>query len=180
MKISYLDTAVRSFGVRDYDPSIGRWTTKDPIGFEGGDTNLYSYVGQDPMSYIDPEGTFMLPVAIGIFLGATLTATPVEESLGRWGEALRVGTGALIGGATTAFMYGTEFVIGGLRLAPFGNRNGGLNNQLPHYHRRVVNPVTKETIPGQGVGRHRPWDTKSTDKTFCDRFKDEKLCNYNK
>ena|GEM_PF-4430109 len=170
MKFSYRDTAVRSFGARDYDPAIGRWTTKDPIGFDGGDTNLYAYVGGNPMSYIDPEGTFLLPVAIGIFIGATLTATPVDESLGQWGEALRVGAGALIGGATTAFMYGTEFVIGGWRLAPFGNRTGGLNNQLPHYHRRVVNPLTNETIPGQGIGRHRPWDTKSTDKTFCERF----------
>lgn len=28
----------------DYDPTVGRWTTKDPIGFAGGDTNLYGYV----------------------------------------------------------------------------------------------------------------------------------------
>lgn len=52
------DTAVRGFGARNYDPTIGRWTTKDPIGFAGGDTNLYSYVGQDPMSYIDPSGLY--------------------------------------------------------------------------------------------------------------------------
>jgi len=164
------DTKFVRFGARDYDPAIGRWTTKDPIGFAGGDTNLYAYVGGDPMSYIDPEGTFLVPVAVGIFLGMTLTATPVEESLGRWGEAIRVALGGLIGGATGAFMNGTEFVIGGWRFAPFGNRTGGLNNQLPHYHRRVLNPITKETIPGQGIGRHRPWDTKSTDKTFCERF----------
>ncbi|MEQ1722668.1 MAG: RHS repeat-associated core domain-containing protein, partial [Pseudobdellovibrio sp.] len=41
---------------RDYDPTIGRWTTKDPIGFAGGDTNLYAYVGGNPMSYNDPTG----------------------------------------------------------------------------------------------------------------------------
>ncbi len=164
------DTGLVRFGVRDYDPTIGRWLSKDPIGFAGGDTNLYAYVGGDPLSYIDPEGTFLVPVAIGIFLGMTLTATPLEESLGRWGEAIRVAVGGLIGGSTAAFMNGTEFVIGGWRFAPFGNRTGGLNNQLPHYHRRVVNPISKETIPGQGIGRHRPWDTKSTDKTFCERF----------
>ena len=32
------------FGARDYDPTIGRWTAKDPIDFAGGDTNLYGYV----------------------------------------------------------------------------------------------------------------------------------------
>ncbi|MBY0416401.1 MAG: RHS repeat-associated core domain-containing protein [Bdellovibrionales bacterium] len=48
-------TACR-FGARDYDPEIGRWLSKDPIGFEGGDTNLYGYVLQDPINSIDPQG----------------------------------------------------------------------------------------------------------------------------
>lgn len=50
------DTGFVRFGARDYDPKIGRWTTKDPIGFGGGDTNLYAYVGGNPMSYVDPSG----------------------------------------------------------------------------------------------------------------------------
>lgn len=50
------DTKLYRFGARDYDPTIGRWTTKDPIGFAGGDTNLYAYVGGNPMSYNDPSG----------------------------------------------------------------------------------------------------------------------------
>ena len=29
---------------------------KDPIGFAGGDTNLYSYVGQNPVTFVDPSG----------------------------------------------------------------------------------------------------------------------------
>jgi RHS repeat-associated protein len=44
------------FGARDYDPLTGRWTSKDPILFEGGDTNLYGYVLQDPVNGIDPSG----------------------------------------------------------------------------------------------------------------------------
>lgn len=51
-KDAYLDY----FDARDYDPTIGRWTSKDPIGFGGGDTNLYGYVGGNPLSYIDPWG----------------------------------------------------------------------------------------------------------------------------
>lgn len=34
----------------------GRWTTKDPIGFGGGDGNLYSYVTNDPVDFVDPSG----------------------------------------------------------------------------------------------------------------------------
>ena len=50
------DTKLYRFGARDYDPTIGRWLTKDPIGLAGGDTNLYAYVGANPMSWSDPSG----------------------------------------------------------------------------------------------------------------------------
>lgn len=44
------------FGARDYDPDTGRWTAKDPIRFSGGDTNLYGYILNDPVNFVDPEG----------------------------------------------------------------------------------------------------------------------------
>jgi len=49
-------TGLVRFGVRDYDAQIGRWTTKDPILFEGEDTNLYAYSASDPINYFDPDG----------------------------------------------------------------------------------------------------------------------------
>jgi len=49
-------TGLVRFGARDYDPEVGRWTTKDPIGFGGGDTNLYAYVLGDPVNVTDPDG----------------------------------------------------------------------------------------------------------------------------
>jgi RHS repeat-associated protein len=51
-----VDTGLVRFGARDYDPVIGRWTARDPILFEGGQANLYVYVGNDPATYIDPSG----------------------------------------------------------------------------------------------------------------------------
>jgi len=48
---------VVKFGAREYDPrSGGRWMTRDPILFSGGDTNLYGYVLNDPINHIDPMG----------------------------------------------------------------------------------------------------------------------------
>uniref|UniRef100_A0A486XHH7 Rhs family protein n=1 Tax=Rheinheimera sp. BAL341 TaxID=1708203 RepID=A0A486XHH7_9GAMM len=55
------DTGLVRFGYRDYDPQTGRWTARDPIGFAGGDTNLYGYVLGDPVNFIDPSGLFALP-----------------------------------------------------------------------------------------------------------------------
>lgn len=39
-----------------FDPSVGRWNTPDPIGFETGDPNLYRYVGNSPTNFTDPSG----------------------------------------------------------------------------------------------------------------------------
>lgn len=50
------NTLLVRFGARDYDTRTGRWTTKDPIRFEGGDTNLYGYVLNDPVNWVDPSG----------------------------------------------------------------------------------------------------------------------------
>jgi RHS repeat-associated protein len=51
------DTRLTRFGARDYDASVGRWTTKDPIRFAGGSANLYAYAADDPVNLIDPTGT---------------------------------------------------------------------------------------------------------------------------
>jgi uncharacterized protein RhaS with RHS repeats len=41
----------------------GRFISKDPIGFAGGDVNLYGYVQNDPINWIDPEGLFGSPAS---------------------------------------------------------------------------------------------------------------------
>ena len=41
---------------RYYDPTTGRWTTEDPIGFASGEANLYRYAGNDPTNATDPVG----------------------------------------------------------------------------------------------------------------------------
>ncbi len=50
------DTGLVRLGARDYDPSIGRWTAKDPTGFRGGDANLYAYSYNDPVNLVDFDG----------------------------------------------------------------------------------------------------------------------------
>lgn len=43
------------FGRRFYIPSLGRWLTPDPIGYEAG-PNLYAYVSNNPLTHFDIYG----------------------------------------------------------------------------------------------------------------------------
>ncbi len=79
------DTGLVRFGVRDYDSHTGRWTAKDPIRFDGGDTELYQYVGGDPVSRTDPGG---LVTSVVVFYngfawhsGLSIDSTNGEEPL---------------------------------------------------------------------------------------------------
>jgi RHS repeat-associated protein len=65
------DTNLIRFGYRDYDPYTGRWTAKDPIDFSGGDSNLYAYVGNDPINYVDPEGKVAWFVVVPVYYWVT-------------------------------------------------------------------------------------------------------------
>jgi RHS repeat-associated protein len=62
-------TGLVRFGARDYDPSVGRWTTKDPIGFAGGQACLYAACFDDPVNHIDLTGAYGLPEGIQNYLG---------------------------------------------------------------------------------------------------------------
>ena len=54
------DTGLYYYRNRWYDPEIGLFISEDPIGFAGGDVNLYRYVGNNPQNFIDPYGDISL------------------------------------------------------------------------------------------------------------------------
>jgi RHS repeat-associated protein len=73
------DTDLIKFGYRDYDPELGRWTAKDPILFDDGDVDLYGYVANNPVNWVDPEGKYVWPYTTkgwlalgGVVLGGAL------------------------------------------------------------------------------------------------------------
>ncbi len=49
------DTGMAYMRQRWYDPHLQRFISRDPIGLEGG-VNLYSYVGGNPVAWVDPMG----------------------------------------------------------------------------------------------------------------------------
>src|SRR3974390_1005934 len=52
-----LATQVHAVGYwgRMYDPNLQRWIQRDPIGEQGG-INLYQFVGNSPVNFVDPFG----------------------------------------------------------------------------------------------------------------------------
>ncbi|MEJ5343195.1 MAG: RHS repeat-associated core domain-containing protein [Thermogutta sp.] len=50
------DTQLQNNLNRWYDARVGRWLSEDPIGFAGGDGNLYRYAGNDVLRVVDPSG----------------------------------------------------------------------------------------------------------------------------
>jgi RHS repeat-associated protein len=84
-------------GYRYYDPTTGRWLTRDPIGYIGG-TNVYSYVTNDPVGNYDPFGLrppdfYTGSVGVGPFVGwsgsvsvtnnGTVIGTPLGFGVGK-------------------------------------------------------------------------------------------------
>ncbi|MDI1480516.1 RHS repeat-associated core domain-containing protein [Polyangium sp. y55x31] len=68
------DTGFVRFGARDYDAFTGRWTSKDPLRFGGGDANVYSYCLNDAVNCTDPTGLIAPAVLVGLVVGAELIA----------------------------------------------------------------------------------------------------------
>jgi RHS repeat-associated protein len=88
------DTGLIRFGLRDYDPAIGRWTAKDPIDFAGGDVNLFGYVGNNPINRIDPFGlaaTLYYNRDTGILTGGNSAGNTITMTVGDNGISITPG-----------------------------------------------------------------------------------------
>ena len=51
-----LESKFTHFEDGDYNPEFGRFISEDPIGFAGGDPNLFRALANDPINKIDPYG----------------------------------------------------------------------------------------------------------------------------
>jgi RHS repeat-associated protein len=76
------DTGLLRFGFRDYDPRTGRWVTKDPILFRGGELNLYRYVFNDSINLKDSMGLQLSYHEACMFLG--ISPPRGEEERKKW------------------------------------------------------------------------------------------------
>ena len=75
---------------RYYNSSLATWISRDPIGYDAGDANLYRYVNNNPVIYVDPEG--LKACKLMIFPGHDYEAKPwVEAALPDCGDGCYMG-----------------------------------------------------------------------------------------
>ncbi len=152
------DTKLVRFGARDYDAETGRWTAKDPILFGGGDSNLYGYLLNDPVNWIDPVGLInRIKLGVGIanvgnsfrlgLRGASLTVASIfafgigQPEVGIPAASLAAFS---LNSAKSAALRGAKQVIESLEeskckeslrnllgLLPFGDKFDDINEPLP-------------------------------------------------
>lgn len=63
------NTGLYNYRNRYYSPTWARFISEDPIGLNGGDVNLYRYVGNNPAQLRDPSGNVAIADDIGIGAG---------------------------------------------------------------------------------------------------------------
>jgi RHS repeat-associated protein len=66
---------------RFYDPVLGRFMSEDPLGYSGGDFNLYSFAWTNPKNWNDPSGLSAAAEEAGLSAGAIIAA-PAERAVG--------------------------------------------------------------------------------------------------
>jgi RHS repeat-associated protein len=116
---------------RYYDPQVGRFISEDPIGFDGGDVNLYAYVSNNPINLVDPDGRLAAQVIGGLVGGAFGAYSGYTSSNGDWGQALRSGlVGAGAGVLSAIPIPGINPLLGGMAMSATAGFLGNVGAQL--------------------------------------------------
>jgi RHS repeat-associated protein len=151
---------------RDFDFETGRYIQADPIGLIAG-INIYSYVGQNPFNWFDPQGLFSIRDALGFvpIVGSLLDAYDAAKC-GNWGmAALNLGLAILDATGVGALVKGA--VVGGFKWSQRKAVRDAYNNSdnWPEMRKALQDAgVVPRNTGGRGKGSRADWIT--TDHVF--------------
>ena len=127
------------YRARYFDPQLGRFVSQDPLGFAAGDSNLYRYVGNAPLTARDPLGLS----AVGLFYGLMARRSSMAAGAVVGGvlgfacgwvegftEASSAGSGNSESAASAAFQRASSYAAVGVAL---GGTLAGLPSAVQFY-----------------------------------------------
>jgi RHS repeat-associated protein len=153
------ETGLVFYRARYYDPSIGRFTQRDPIGLRGG-LNRYAYVGGNPVLRVDPKGENQVIIIGGIiFVGSAGAGVVTYFNGGTAGDAFgtfidtAIGMGVTLVTATAV----PETLVGEMASIIFGTATDAALNLktvgdvISPAHGGTLTPPSNVPIPNNGT-----------------------------
>nr|WP_322892213.1 MULTISPECIES: RHS repeat-associated core domain-containing protein [unclassified Yoonia] len=163
------ETGLIYYRARHYDPASGQFIQRDPIGFAGGDLNLYAYVGNDPYNWTDPSGLYsssieMRNLARGVAVGSmaafaqatraclanpacrVATNNAMQAGVGALADALEIGQPSGASPANGAAQGGLGGLFGAIV---------GLGQKIGQALEDLGNVLKSESEGGEGKGKGR-------------------------
>jgi RHS repeat-associated protein len=138
-------TGLFHFRHRDYSPTLMRWISQDPIGFGGGDSNLYRYLANNPANRVDPLG---------------LTGDTVSR--GFWQAAASGDAEAMIAFLKTAAEAGVPIAVKN-GVGPMAATLKAIYDKIPAHAMRCSEAATRTVEALKALGQ-KPYIIKITDK----------------
>jgi RHS repeat-associated protein len=89
------ETGLLYYGYRYYQPSIGRWPSRDPAEEMGGGANLYAFANNAPVNEVDPLGLSIGRVIVGTFHPVVRNTWHYYPGVGwfKWARGWMIGMG---------------------------------------------------------------------------------------
>ena len=138
------ETEIYYYRNRYYHAQLGRFLTRDPIGYEGVSFNLYEYVHGSPINLTDPTGE-VAPQAIywGIRIGLAVTSTLATLS---WANSGSKDFDSVLGRTDLGELPNTSFD---------GSPGGESSNKRP-----CPKGSGGKSVFGEGYYRYYPWNSR--------------------
>jgi hypothetical protein len=144
------------FGFRSYDPSSGRFLSRDPLWHGGGHSNLYLYVANEPVNFVDSDGlwpVWVVPVVVYFTASAVpffVTGHDAKPHNYKVDMDLHVNTGTLTVNINDNFYKNYQ--------VSSGNKKAMNDSSYEHVPHSGPIPRGKYSInPGDVVIWPRPW-----------------------
>jgi len=80
------ELALYDYRHRFYSPSLGRFLQTDPIRFDAEDVNLYRFIENSPVDFVDPDGLSMTAPGAEVWHPMARKGTPEQAKF--WGDVV--------------------------------------------------------------------------------------------